>query len=304
MKVKITNKGNKITEKELKLFEKENNITFPEDFRQFLLKYNGGLPKPSYYVCGEGLGINTRVEQKVSLVQITEFFSYQGGNLGDEAEPENIFLFGCDLAGDYFGICLSGEDIGKIYFWSHEDTSDSDLYLIANNFDEFFNGLQENPNVTDFEKYCETNDVKSIKALLDNGLDINTLIVPNHDGYSLLNVAITARKPEIIKLLLNRGANVKSSFWSIYADQEIFDLLLSKGADINERDFNCETPLFRFVAMSETETIKLLIKNGADVLAKNNDGFTALEEKLRDGHLTSKGQETINILEEAIKNKN
>jgi ankyrin repeat protein len=311
MEVKIRIYNEKITIKDLDKFERKNKITFPEDYKKFLLKFNGGYPEPNFYLCGEGFGINTKFkEQKEEVVQIVDFTGLDGSFLASDIVPKNIFTIGEDNAGNYFCISVAGDDKGNIYFCNHGDCDEgpySNLYLLANRFDDFLNGLQEDPSITVFEKYCEKNDLKSIKKLLDEGLDINTLIIPNHNGYSLLNVAITARKPEIIKYLLEKGANAKSSIWSIYPDQEILDLLLEKGADINERNYDGETPLFRFVGMSQTKTIKLLLERGADVFAKDKKGFNVLEMKLRKlqsyNQTSEEDKETIKLLEVAMQNK-
>lgn len=199
-----------------------------------------------------------------------------------------------------FCISVSGEDVGKIYFCNHDDCDEGDysnLYLVANTFDDFFNNLQKTTTISQYEKYCENNDLKSIKNLIDNGLDIDTKIVPNHQGYSLLNIAISERKPDIIKFLLEKEASTKASIWKIYPDQEIMDLLLENGADINDRDYYGKTPLFKFSFMSCKDIVEFLIKNGADVFAKNNEGKTALDLRLKN---TNKDDEIVKILEKAM----
>ena len=55
-------------------------------------------------------------------------------------------------------------------------------------------------------------------------------------------------------------------------------LLVSKGADVNEKDYNGETPLMAGVQSADkpVEITKYLIEKGADVNAKDNKGRTAL----------------------------
>lgn len=52
--------------------------------------------------------------------------------------------------------------------------------------------------------------------------------------------------------------------------------LIQQGADINQRDDNGRTGLMFAVINTHYETMKLLLEYGADVNAKSNQGGTAL----------------------------
>jgi HEAT repeat protein len=51
---------------------------------------------------------------------------------------------------------------------------------------------------------------------------------------------------------------------------------LDKGVDVNTRDENGSTPLILACMNAQVGVVKLLLERGADVKAKNNDGYTAL----------------------------
>ena len=53
-------------------------------------------------------------------------------------------------------------------------------------------------------------------------------------------------------------------------------LLIEEGADVNARDEDGSTALIEAARYEHTEIAKLLIENGADVNAKDKDGWTAL----------------------------
>jgi ankyrin repeat protein len=53
--------------------------------------------------------------------------------------------------------------------------------------------------------------------------------------------------------------------------------LIEKGADVNVRDKNQDTPLHEAASRRKTDVAKLLIEKGADVNAKDNYGQTALD---------------------------
>ena len=68
--------------------------------------------------------------------------------------PPELFPVAYDPGGNLIAVSTGGENAGKVYFWDHEmeddeaSTADHDPYfdnvsLIANSFDEFFNGLYE-----------------------------------------------------------------------------------------------------------------------------------------------------------------
>lgn len=316
-KIEVTNQGEKISEKDIEKFEQNYNVQIPEDYKKFLLKFNGGIPHPNYYKCENKFGINVITKEKgedvLQITSLTEFHQdfcfdafdlYDGCDITEEI-LENIkylHVIGDDLAGDTFLISLAGINKGKIYFVSHQDSCDSNLYIIANSFDNFFNNLQEDPTVTYFEKCCEKNDIEGVRKLLDKGLNVETLIPPKY-GYSLLSIAIEEGKIDIAKLLIERGAEIKRVFWRIAPKQELFDLLLSNGADINERNYNNETPIFLAVANTRIEVIKLLIKNGADVLAKDDKGNLALDLRIKNIKTyggNEETDETVKILKEAM----
>ena len=175
-----------------------------------------------------------------------------------------------------------------------------------------------------------------VKLLLDHGANPNPNAKPEQEGCPLLD-AITASDAEMAKLLLVRGANgqaagemglamsvgsncpgcidliaakvtKKEVFTAalqdvaIYADLHSVQVLLDHGADLNAADPLGRTPLM-YAARSDApsaEVVKLLLKRGADVNAKDGHanagdmGWTALDMAKQNGNTA-----VITVLEKA-----
>jgi len=130
------------------------------------------------------------------------------------------------------------------------------------------------------------NSIEMIGFLLNHGALINGR---NENGETYLQVAAQeagndAELEEVVQLLIERGANVN------FADNdgetpllrcqsvEIAELLIKKGANVNASNKSGLTPL-HLAAFEEAriEIARLLISHGADVNARNNEGYTPLD---------------------------
>lgn len=76
-------------------------------------------------------------------------------------------------------------------------------------------------------------------------------------------------------------ALMASSFWG-YLD--IAELLISKGANLNHRDFEGNTALIWAAIRGNLKVIQLLISHGADIDIRSNSGSHASIEATRHGH--------------------
>jgi serine/threonine protein kinase len=142
----------------------------------------------------------------------------------------------------------------------------------------------------------ERKDLKSLRRHLDRGLDVNANVAIKYGGShgdsiesgSLLHCAIEHRQIEIIKELLDRGADINSlnsdSSSPIYhaidscchtddmktAEMKIVSLFLEKKANINIKDRDGRTPLRLAVEKLNHSLFDKLVKHGANpyVLSK------------------------------------
>ena len=122
---------------------------------------------------------------------------------------------------------------------------------------------------------------KTFDALLQAGAKVN---LRPENGITPLITAVQSLDPLAVQFLLEAGADVLATdefgfgilhFWSDYSmgDETVLDLLLRNGADIEAKDLSGTTPLVRVVKTSQHRKIGLLLKAGAD---PNNSGPTGI----------------------------
>ncbi|UTR15000.1 SMI1/KNR4 family protein [Salipaludibacillus sp. LMS25] len=144
--VKIKKLNRKITEKELKQFEKKNKIRLTEKYKDFLLKWNRGSPEPCLFdiskdqgtsVLNVFNGIDAQYDDLEEVIDIYEF-----------RLPEGFIPIADDPSGN--AICLGTKVpyYDHIYFWDHEQESEtpddmSNMYFLASDIDAFLNMLYE-----------------------------------------------------------------------------------------------------------------------------------------------------------------
>lgn len=124
--------------------------------------------------------------------------------------------------------------------------------------------------------YAVDNGHKDIvELLISKGADLN---IEDNDRETPLTQAIKKDFVEITDCLLKRGATLNKSGTTLlhiashYGSLKTTEYLLTKGAPVNGRDKNKDTPLH----LSHGGVTVLLIEKGADVNAKGKDNDTPL----------------------------
>jgi transglutaminase-like putative cysteine protease len=126
--------------------------------------------------------------------------------------------------------------------------------------------------------------------------------VENRQGLTPLDIAARRNHKEVVKLLIDNGADVSLHVATHLGDLARAKSLIEEGAGVNAEDFGGETPLHIAAAKGHKEIAELLIAKGADVNAKNNWGETPLHTSAAKGHkeiveyLVGKGAD-VNIRE-------
>ncbi len=116
------------------------------------------------------------------------------------------------------------------------------------------------------------NDVATLKDVLSKGADPNAT---NMFGMYALNTAANDGKAEIVKILLDNGADINSADYILgwtplicaanNGNNEISTLLIQRGASIDAEDTAGYTALIYAATAAHDETVKLLIASGANI---------------------------------------
>ncbi|PAD23094.1 SMI1/KNR4 family protein [Terribacillus saccharophilus] len=138
----MRNTNDHITLEDISRFEQEYTLTLSNQYKDFLLKYNGGYPQESSFKISE--------EEGESLVNKFYGIGDMKGNLAKvydilEGEiPEGFLSIANDPSGNEILLGLNKEFNGKIYLCLHdiepEDEMDN-MFILADDFTEFINNL-------------------------------------------------------------------------------------------------------------------------------------------------------------------
>ncbi|DAZ94561.1 TPA: hypothetical protein N0F65_004177 [Lagenidium giganteum] len=110
---------------------------------------------------------------------------------------------------------------------------------------------------------------------------------------------------EVVKLLLNHGANIRDTMdtsgdtllhLAVSVGVDMVELLLEHGAAVNASNSSGDTPLHCALFESGCDVVQLLISNGADVNALNNASGVLLQAMFGGNRLLQSSQERLEFL--------
>jgi ankyrin repeat protein len=148
--------------------------------------------------------------------------------------------------------------------------------------------LARGPALDVFEA-ATAGDAKRVAALVDADPTLANAVA--RDGYSPLGLAAFFKRPGVVKVLLERGAQPSlpsrdQGFTPLHsavatdagrAEHEIVRLLLEAGADPNAKSREGGTPLHSAAFTGDLEAAELLLAFGADPNVTDPKGFTPLD---------------------------
>lgn len=157
-------------------------------------------------------------------------------------------------------------------------------------------------------------DVKRVDSLLNHN-DVNVL---DKNGRTPLLYAIGCRKPKVFDLLLSRGANVdigdQNGLYPIllaaeFQNDKFIDSLIAHNVNINIADKHGDTPMHLATLRGNVKQVQKFINSETNIDARNERENTALEIALREEYdtiaeiLISKGADRKSIKKMRMKGK-
>ena len=149
MTVQINRSREPLDEQDLIQVETRLNRALPKEYRDFLTAHNGGRPEPNAFP------IYNNPSDDQGLVH--NFMCIKDGDIYDlltwvdryrDRVPSNFLPIAKDPGGNLICLSISGEDLGKVYFWDHEEEAATgqipgydNVYPVANSFQEFLSSL-------------------------------------------------------------------------------------------------------------------------------------------------------------------
>ncbi|KAL7956585.1 ankyrin repeat-containing domain protein [Trichoderma compactum] len=128
-------------------------------------------------------------------------------------------------------------------------------------------------------------DVDIMRMLVDAGIDME---LPNYNNHTVLNIAVDWKKREVVRLLVERRANmyhqgnggwnaITISTWST-ADPEILRILAEGGANLNDAHPDTGSTPLHFATAYDVELAKVILeyRKSVDLEKRNNYRRTAL----------------------------
>jgi ankyrin repeat protein len=145
-------------------------------------------------------------------------------------------------------------------------------------------GMQDANN--QFLRAVLNGNVAGIKQALGHGVNVDTTFQCNYCvAETALRYAVAVGRADIVKLLLELGANVDAkNFYGktalMYAvavgRTDLIKILLEKGANVNARDDYGNTVMLLASSYGRSDIVKLLLERSADINAVHDGGKTAL----------------------------
>jgi hypothetical protein len=121
MTLRVRESLGNVSDEEVRRYESELKISFPEIYRKFLLQYNGGVPEPALFTVS-----------RWGKTLVNRFFGISKNDPDDfiirnaavrRRLPGNSFAIADDPGGNTIILIYDGPNKGKIYFWDHEEES-------------------------------------------------------------------------------------------------------------------------------------------------------------------------------------
>lgn len=140
-------------DKVVEALERRIGAGLPQDYREFIFKYNGGYPVPDVF------GFMDEIKGRMDASDVNRFLSIGIGgyesienylNVYSGRVPCEYLPVAHDSGGNLILIKVLGEGVGGVFFWDHEQEVDSgekaseyNIYSVSDSFNGFLSSLHD-----------------------------------------------------------------------------------------------------------------------------------------------------------------
>lgn len=142
MSIRIKKPRKGISKQALSNFEASVGHSLPSDYREFLIKHNGGITETNEFDVPQ-INSGSGITEFLSVEEIVQQKKHLGERIVENAWPI-AYAEGGNL------VCIVLGDNSGIYFWDHElEAEEHDLpswrnmFLLSTHFDHFWQSLRE-----------------------------------------------------------------------------------------------------------------------------------------------------------------
>lgn len=287
MTLSITDSAAAISDTDLAAVERRLGVKLPDDYRAFLLRHNGGVPRPDRFRLPR-----EAAEAGLEWCRVTWFYSVGGGpGLGRQAvDLESLFqtmhesglpdrlvpIADVDdsLEGGALSISVRGTDRGRVYYhYDLEGYDEERGYAICKSFTAFLDRLAgKTGRAPAWVAAVRSGDLDSVRQWLDSSGDP----AERYDGQSPVELAAREGKLVLVQFLVGRGAPVGNAFLEACdaGRGDVAHWLFAR-----EPGRKAETDALTFEQpglWGEMAFVRALLDAGADINHRSPDGTTPL----------------------------
>lgn len=153
MNINFLSHGEPLSDAAIVQAEQRMQVRFPEDYRCFLKRFNGGEPEGHFFA----------IPSMANRSSVRMFYGINGDECFDLVRnwevflgrmPPNLIPIGDDAFGNLVVISVRGEDVGKVYYWDHDQETPwgevadyRNMHEVAPSFLAFFDRMHNSdPN--------------------------------------------------------------------------------------------------------------------------------------------------------------